>query len=317
MPGATGRSPLRLWFASERKAKGTNDMRIPPFLRNASLIAAALTVLSSGAAQAQQAWGGLYRDPTGINCHLDSSDNGTSRLAYVVLTKTFDFQLISIKATVPPGVTWVADFLPPNMKIGTGANSQTGMWLVPTGPCIGGPNLLVLTIEYVASSALPPTAWEITGAFTPNLAFWDCGSGSFVGMSITSWINNPGANCSRFQYLAPYFPNPPDGGENMPTNLSLGFMGDANRIWLSTEPFDAPRDADIVCATAGGGSCPNPLGVGLLAPHTKYYWMAGNVCDPPSEDCANALSAVWSFTTGDGPLTVQSSTWGRIKAFYR
>jgi hypothetical protein len=292
-------------------------MRIPSFLRHASCIAAALTVLSSGAAQAQQAWGGLYRDPTATDCHLDSSDNGTSRLAYVVLTKTFDFQLISIKATVPPGVTWVADFLPPNMTIATGSNSQTGMWLVPTGPCIGGPNLLVLTIEYVASTALPPTAWEITGALTPNLAFFDCGLGAFGGMSITSWINNPAANCSRFQYLAPYFPYPPNDGVNMPTNVTLGFHGDANHIWLSTEPFDTPSDQDVVCATAGGASCPNPFDPGLLAPNTTYYWMAGNLCDPPSDDCRDALSDVWTFTTGDGPLAVRSTTWGAIKALYQ
>ena len=50
---------------------------------------------------------------------------------------------------------------------------------------------------------------------------------------------------------------------------------------------------------------------------TTYYWMAGNVCDPPSNDCANALSDVWTFTTGDGPVKVQSTTWGAIKSLYR
>lgn len=94
-------------------------------------------------------------------------------------------------------------------------------------------------------------------------------------------------------------------------------MGDAKHIWLSTEPFDTPRDADIVCATAGGGSCPNPFDPGELAPNTQYYWMAGNLCDPPSEDCTDALSDVWTFTTGEGPLTIQTSTWGGIKALYR
>ncbi len=292
-------------------------MRTHSCIRRLRTAIIAIVLLGPGAVHAQQAWIGLYRDPTATDCHLDSSDNGTSRVAYVVLTKTFDFSLISIKATVPAGVTWVADYLPSNMTIATGSNSQTGMWMVPTGPCIGGPNLLVLTIEYIASTALPPTAWEVTGAFTPHIAFWDCGSGYFNGMSITSWINNPAANCSRFQYLAPYFPNPPDDGVNMPLGLSLGFKGDANHIWLSTEPFDVPRDADILCATAGGGSCPNPYGPLALQPNTTYYWMAGNVCDPPSNDCADALSEVWTFTTGDGTLAVHTSTWGAIKAMYR
>jgi hypothetical protein len=285
-------------------------------LKYGSVVVVACALLAAGDARAQQAWVGLYRDPTATDCHLDTSDSGT-RLAYLVVTKSFDFQLISLKATVPPGVTWVADIIPAYMTIGAGLNSQSGMWLVPTGPCIGGPNLLVLTIVYTAPSALPATSWDVTGSLTPNLVFWDCGSGYFSGMSTTAWLNNSGANCSHFQYLAPYFPDPPDGGVNMPTNLSLGFKGDANHIWLATEPFDTPRDEDIICATAGGGSCANPFDPGVLAPHTTYYWMAGNVCDPPSEDCADALSDVWSFTTGDGPVAVQSSTWGRIKALYR
>jgi hypothetical protein len=182
---------------------------------------------------------------------------------------------------------------------------------------MGGTNVLVLTIEYVASTALPPTAWEVTGAGVPNIAFFDCGIGSFTGLSITSWINNPSANCSRFQYLAPYFPSPPDDGVNMPLSLSLGFNGDANRIWLSTEGFVTPRDEDIVCSTVGGGSCPNPFGPVSLEPNARYYWMAGNVCDPPSEDCRDALSEVWSFTTGDGTLAVRATTWGAIKAMYK
>jgi hypothetical protein len=282
----------------------------------AVVVAIGSILFSAPAVHAQQAWIGLYHDQTATNCHLDSSDAGT-HFAYVVLTKTFDFSLISIKATVPAGVTWVADILPSTMKMGSSGNSQTGCWLVPTGPCIGGPNLVILAIEYSAPSALPPTSWEINGASTPNIGFFDCGSGFFGGMSIVSWINNPGANCSHFQYLAPYFPSPPNDGVNMPTNIKLGFHGDANHIWLSTEPFTTPRDADIVCAAVGGGSCPNPFDPGLLAPNTKYYWMAGNVCDPPSEDCRDALSDVWTFTTGGGPLAVSPSTWGAVKAFYR
>jgi hypothetical protein len=292
-------------------------MNAPSRVKHSLAVVCSYALLAGGTAHAQQAWVGLYRDPTAVDCHLDTSDNGTTRLAYLVVTKTFDFQLISLKATVPPGVTWVADIIPPNMKIGSGFSSQSGMWMVPTGPCIGGPNLLVLTIVYIASSSLPPTSWDVAGAFTPNVVFWDCGLGTFGGLSTTAWLNNPGANCSHFQYLAPYFPNPPDGGENIPIHPSLSFNGDANHIWLSTEPFDTPRDADIVCATVGGGSCPNPFDPGVLAPNTKYYWMAGNVCDPPSQDCADALSDVWSFTTGEGTLGVQASTWGRIKALYR
>ena len=290
------------------------NVRLRP--KTISVVVTLCVLLVGGAVQAQQAWVGLYRDASAIDCHLDASDSGT-RLAYLVVTKSFDFQLISLKATVPAGVIWVADFIPPYMTVGAGLNSQSGMWMVPTGPCIGGPNLLVLTIAYTAPTALPPTSWDVTGSLTPDLVFWDCGFGSFKGMSTTAWINNPGANCSHFQYLAPYFPNPPSGSENMPTNLSLGFKGDANHIWLSTEPFETPRDEDIVCATAGGGSCPNPFDPGVLAPNTTYYWMAGNICDPPSEDCANALSEVWTFTTAEGPLTVRTSTWGGIKALYR
>ena len=190
-------------------------MNVSSCCKYSSAVVFACVLLAGEAVQAQQAWVGLFRDPTAADCHLDTSDNGT-RLAYLVVTKSFDFSLISLKATVPPGVTWVADIIPPNMQIGAGTNSQSGMWMVPTGPCIGGPNLQVLTIEYIAPSALPPTSWDVEGSLTPHLAFWDCGNGSFKGMSTTAWLNNPGANCSHFQYLAPYFPDPPDGGVNMP-----------------------------------------------------------------------------------------------------
>jgi hypothetical protein len=31
----------------------------------------------------------------------------------------------------------------------------------------------------------------------------------------------------------------------------------------------------------------------------------------------DALSEVWTFTTGSGPLALQATTWGAIKALYR
>lgn len=285
-------------------------------LRGSLLIMTVIAWLPVGVS-AQQARLGLYADMAGNDCHLDSGDG--VKHAFVVVTKTesSNFGLVAFKATVPTGVAWVEDTVPAYMTLSSGTNSQTGVTLQPSGSCILGENIAVLRISYTASSVLPATAWEVTGVVEAKPMLKDCTSNVMTGKSYTSWINNPGATCYRYQHLAPYNPTPPDGNDSAPLNGWLSFNGDANRIWISTEPFDTPRDQDLMCVTVGGGPCPNPFDPGLLAPYTTYYWMAGDVCDPPSEDCEDALSVVWSFTTGEATLTVKSSTWGAIKALYR
>jgi len=284
------------------------DHRIAYFL---VLIALALSAVD---ARAQQARMGLYWDNQGSDCHLSTGSTSAVR-AYIVVTKTLPFKSLGFKAQVPAGVTWVSDTFAEYFDA-TGSNTQTGCVIKWTGnDCYKNSSAYLGYITYTAPTTLPPTSWEVTGTFQPKFELKDCDGKNMTGVGSTAWLNNPGATCSRYQYLAPYFPSPQ--GDSAPVNSKLSFNGDANRIWLSTEPFETPGEEDLVCATAGGASCPNPFDPGLLQPYTTYYWMAGNVCDPPSEDCEDALSDLWTFTTGDATVAVRTSTWGAIKALYR
>jgi hypothetical protein len=70
----------------------------------------------------------------------------------------------------------------------------------------------------------------------------------------------------------------------------------------------------LIC-NSGDYPCALPLNPGPLAPQTTYYWQAHHNCI-----CGQvhpAQSDVFSFTTGDGPLAVEATTWGRVKALYR
>ncbi|HEX6791331.1 MAG TPA: hypothetical protein VF247_08485 [Candidatus Krumholzibacteria bacterium] len=51
---------------------------------------------------------------------------------------------------------------------------------------------------------------------------------------------------------------------------------------------------------------------GSLAVNTTYYWRVSGFGDG-----GQALSPLWSFSTGEGPVEIEASTWGRIKALYR
>ncbi|HEX6791908.1 MAG TPA: hypothetical protein VF247_11410, partial [Candidatus Krumholzibacteria bacterium] len=55
----------------------------------------------------------------------------------------------------------------------------------------------------------------------------------------------------------------------------------------------------------------SPSPIGPLQPETTYYWRI-----LARRFCLSGASPVWSFTTGKGVATKQS-TWGGIKALYR
>jgi len=127
--------------------------------------------------------------------------------------------------------------------------------------------------------------------------------------------------CGSAQLLGPYRPDPPDGAINVSTDQLLSYVGDANYVALSTNPdmniWD-PTNVVLCNKLVQGGTglpCPLPLNPGPLAPHTTYYWQAINFC--VCGQVTPGTSEVFSFTTGDAPLAVETSTWGRVKAMYR
>lgn len=116
-------------------------------------------------------------------------------------------------------------------------------------------------------------------------------------------------SCYYSGYVAPYRPNPPDGAVDVPTNQLLSYVGEANVVYIGT----SPNLEHVICS--GELPCVLPLDPGLLAPNTTYYWQAVN--DPNVPQVFGAWSELFSFTTGDAPLAVESSSWGRVKAMYR
>lgn len=127
--------------------------------------------------------------------------------------------------------------------------------------------------------------------------------------------------CETYRQLAPYRPDPPTGAVNVPTNQLLSYVGEANYVALSTNPNMYIWDSTnvILCnhieTGTTGPACQLPLSPGTLAPHTTYYWQAVEYC--ACGQVYPGYSEVFSFTTGDGPLAVEPSTWGRVKAMYR
>lgn len=118
--------------------------------------------------------------------------------------------------------------------------------------------------------------------------------------------------CDLARNLGPYRPTPTDGATDVPTNQLLSYVGYANLVAISTSPDMA--NYTVICGS-GENPCPLPLNPGSLAPNTTYYWQASNHCI--CGQVAAGHSEVFSFTTGETPIAVQPSTWGRVKAMYR
>jgi hypothetical protein len=151
-----------------------------------------------------------------------------------------------------------------------------------------------------------------------DIELTDCDGYPMTGRDTYGWAF-PCDNVGNF--LGAYRPNPPDGAVDVPINALLSWVGYGNVVFMADNPFENPDGADrIVCATQpfpyyDAPPCDFPVDPGLLQPYTTYYWQAILVC----WGCYHgegAVSDVFSFTTG-GPIAVEQSTWGRVKAMYR
>ena len=137
-----------------------------------------------------------------------------------------------------------------------------------------------------------------------------------------AWASDEDLGCPDYSgLLAPYRPDPPDGATDVPTNALLSYVGPANLVVLATSSTPDPDSGDDVICTShiyppGEPPCTLPLDPGPLAPKTTYYWRALNVCFGCEHGDA-AASALFSFTTGDGPVATKPASWGRVKATYR
>jgi len=115
--------------------------------------------------------------------------------------------------------------------------------------------------------------------------------------------------------LSPYWLMPPDGADGVALNTALSwtaptlFTSDHCVILIGTDPdcSDA-QQIEVDCAM-------QIVYPHLLQPSTTYYWRV--VFSSIVSQCyRQGGSAVHSFTT-TGPLAVEKSTWGGVKAMYR
>lgn len=118
--------------------------------------------------------------------------------------------------------------------------------------------------------------------------------------------------CEMARLAGPYRPTPPDGAIGVPTDQLLDYVGEATYVVIATSPDFANQT--VICAS-GDSFCALPLNPGPLAPNTTYYWQATNSC--VCGQVAPGHSQVFTFSTGDAPIAVEATTWGRVKAMYR
>ncbi len=158
--------------------------------------------------------------------------------------------------------------------------------------------------------------------------FWTIGAGSEVedcdgdvqlSDVLPSQIGNGcGACFQNCMGLAPYNLYPPDGAAAVPVDVeftwegSWGFQLQNCSVRIGTTPDCS--DALVATVPCDGG---DGIVLDFLQPGTTYYWQASWIS--LGGGCSSGyfgVSPVQSFTT-EGPLAVEPTTWGRIKAIYR
>jgi hypothetical protein len=240
---------------------------------------------ASTSARAQSAW--LYVGEAGLTGPSCTQNPGLRFLNVVLGSSSGPVKTAHFKVVASSPVTIL--------------NAPDGEFDLTVSQCL--PGYGTLTDLFVVIPDGPPVSFSIVPASGHSaIELSDCDGYAMPTVS----------SCGYYQISAPYRPNPPDGAIDVPTNQLLSYVGVANHVVIGTSP--SLEGATSICL-ATEGSCALPLDPGPLAPHTTYYWQAYNVCF-----CGQVLdgaSEVFSFTTGDIPLAVESTSWGHVKALYR
>ncbi len=284
------------------------------FSRNhPSLFPAALglSLALAGSAFAQQASVYIQIDNQPA-CSIDITPG--IHFAQVVVDYSFPFQSVRFTAVVPPGCLYLGDSAVAGATII--GNSQTGIE-VDLHNCISAPgnsvHQPVLQVGFLANAAITDYTWEVGPASgKPTIELSDCQGLTMKGTGEYSIY------CDKWFMLGPYKPNPPDGAVDVALDATLSFVGFANEIGVADHPIDWPYQGNVhYCGPfLPAQPCALPLDPGTLLPHTTYYWRALNDC-LYCEHGEYGAGDVWSFTTGDAPLSTSKTTWGRVKALYR
>lgn len=273
--------------------------------RSAFLHAIALSCVATSASS--QILGiGIYPDPAGEGTCIDAEHNGSIRL-YVVV-KAYGggpVSLSGVRFWEPQAYCgvyyWQVEHVFPNTYYCPPNTDCFGALAVDFGSCLTLP-VHVLTIEAIGQER------------------GDCCYLSIEGMSAVDCAENTGPLGSfdrtlvdtLCQYIPPSSPYPADGATFVPRDVTFSWSEspgpnycanvDWYNVYLGTNP-DPP-----LVYFSGDTFYDPPY---LLAENTTYYWSIAVWGNGPS-----VKSPVWSFSTG-GPVTVEHTTWGRIKALYR
>jgi hypothetical protein len=280
---------------------------------SAVLIAAVVAALVAGAgpARSDEAVGYLavYPDETAGSCEF--VPNATS-MAYVVLTHSIPVQELTFTAPKP---SFIGTIIYESSPFATTGDSQTGI-TVDLGMCMSAP-VTVLSIYHLGVGSTSGCAtWPVGenpgfGDFTFDLV--DCDGVTRQGHSaVLASPTTEGVCCPTDLWLTPYDPYPANGATDVPTNVILSWTlpeeAGGEWVWFTDQPYYP----GYWCSTREDYF--TTYDPGELQPHTTYYWQIGLEWN----SCYSGVSGGrWSFTTGDGPVTTEETTWGRIKALYR
>jgi hypothetical protein len=280
---------------------------------SALLITAALVLVAAfptAAYEGNLAYVGVFPDEGMSTCEFPDSGGGLS-VAYVVLTNSIPLKQISFRAPIPGCLGGPVNFVFESSPYAVTGDSQTGI-TIDFGGCITAP-ATILTIYYFPAPSDPCCPWQVFShdGLTSQLELVDCNDVTRSGESAVYGPLYTGECCRTFDVLAPYEPYPPDGAAGVSTEVDLSWLLPDQRcgewLYFSTSPptpLYPPLDEVPYFTTYDPGT---------LLPNTTYYWKAYLTCSLES----GVSSETWSFTTGDGPVAVETSTWGRVKALYK
>jgi hypothetical protein len=273
-----------------------------------ALALAALGLINARDALAQQGY--LYikiDNQFPYACQTSISTPGI-HIAHVWVAAAYPLTAVRFSAVVPTGTTYLGDS-PVLGSIASG-NSQSGVEVV--FPCKSS-SYEVMQVLFLTSAPVPTFTWEITPRSGESaIGLTDCDGFVMKGSGLFS------PYCDAGSILGPYKPFPPDGATDVPLDVILNWTGSANEIGVADHPMQWPNEGNVhYCAQNPPPlPCTKPLDPGTLLPNTTYYWRALNICCC-CEHGDYAAGDVWSFTTGDAPLSATKATWGQVKAMYR
>jgi len=269
------------------------------------ILAAMCIMLWASAASAQGGRVGVYADPAGTDVEIFPTKLQLFHM-YVVLDLVPSARGAEFKVSLPASFsssTIAAGYSSP--FAGVVGNPYSGV-AVDFGSCLTTP-ILVMTLDFIATASIDCSQLHVVASPlepTGMVTTADCSGQPLFATGGTGyvWTGTP-AVVDR---------TPVDGATDVPTDVVLhwtesycfeGYGDCFSQPFCSGMYFGTDSDPPYADAVASS------YAPGGLQPHTTYYWWVGADHVGPTP--------IWSFTTGNGPVAAERSTWGGIKALYQ